>query len=371
MRRPSPGRAKVVLFLPTLGGGGAERAMLNLSKILSKQYRVSLVLSKAEGAYLPEAKALGVELVDLKCHRPRWALVPFFHYVKTVRPEVVISALETSNIFGAMARLVGRYRLVLTEHNTPSLHYRRQKDPLLRSYTYWASPFYRLADRVVAVSKGVAEDAIRAYRLPPERVTVIYNLVVTPSFFERMRTPVPPPVFYGRAKGPLIVAAGRLSSQKGFDLLLRALRLVLEETSVRLLLLGEGPERASLERLAQDLGVAPYVSMPGFTPHLPAYLANADLFVLSSRWEGLPTVLIEALAAGVPVVATDCPSGPREILEGGRWGRLVPVEDIQALAQAMLAQLRNPLPPPPESWARFTEEVVSQQWRSLMDEILA
>lgn len=361
-------RAKVVIFIPTLGGGGAERAMLNLAKILKEYYRVSLVVSKAEGPYLPEVNALDLELVNLGCRRPRETLVPFAKFALSASPDLVISALEPANITAALVRLVKPYKLILTEHNTPSAFYPAQKDLLLRNYPRLAQLFYPLANRIVAVSEAVREDMIRVYRLRAEKTLTIYNPAIAPSFFHKLNEKAPP--LFRKGNESLIIAAGRLSPQKGFDVLLRALKQVIEEMPARLVIFGEGPERTRLERLAKELGIAPYVHMPGFTLYLPSYLRQANLFVLSSRWEGLSMVLIEALAAGVPVVSTDCPSGPREVLEGGKWGKLVPVEDPDALAQAILEQLRSPLVPPPESWSRFTEEAVANRWLSLIEEVL-
>jgi len=363
-------KAKIAVFIPTLGGGGAERVMLNLAKILKEHYKVSLVVSKAEGPYLPDIQALDLELVDLGSPRPRATLVPFARYAFSASPDVVISALEPANIAAAVVRLMKGYRLILSEHNTPSAHYPGRRDLLLRNYPRIARIFYPLADKIVAVSEAVRNDMIRVYKLSSEKTQVIYNPVINSGFFNKLNAEVPP-LFDGTNKRPLIIAAGRLDFQKGFDILLRAVREVIEVMPVSLIIFGEGPERAKLESMAEELGIAPYVRMPGFTPYLPAYLRQANLFVLSSRWEGLPTVLIEALAAGVPVVSTDCPSGPREILEGGKWGKLVPVENSDALAHAILEQLRAPLVPPAASWVRFTEEAIAQEWLSLVEEVLS
>lgn len=365
----SPNKAKIDVFIPTLGGGGAERVMINLAKILKEHYKATLVVSKADGPYLPEVQALDLELVNLGCRRPRETLVPFARYALSASPNLVISALEPTNIAAALVRLVKPYKLILTEHNTPSAFYPAQKDLMIRNYPRLARIFYPLANRIVAVSEGVRKDMVQVYRLPAERTLTIYNPVITPSFFYKLNKKVPS--LFPKGNEPLIVAAGRLTSQKGFDILLHALAQVIKVAPVRLAIFGEGPERAHLERLAKELGIASWVHMPGFTPYLPAYLRQANLFVLSSRWEGLPTVLIEALAAGLPVVSTDCISGPREILEGGKWGKLVPVDDSEALACAIVEQLRSPFIPPPESWARFTEEAVANQWLLLIEELLS
>jgi len=360
---------RVSLFMPNLAGGGAERAMLNLADGLSQRYATELVLVKAEGAYLEEAIKKGIPLVDLKSSKPRYSLLAFARYVKEKRPHVVISALEAPSVFAALVKKLmgGAYKLIITEHSTPSRHYPQQKRLLLRTFPFWARFSYDWADRLVAVSTGVARDAIRTYQLNPKKVATIYNPVITPSFWAQKDSPATHP-FYGTGE-PVLLAAGRLSPEKDFSSLLKAFREVLSQRKARLIIFGEGPERTNLEELASSLGIEKYVSFPGFIKNLPAHMARASLFILSSRWEGLPTVLIEALAVGTPVVSTDCPSGPREILEDGKWGKLVPVGDIEALAQAILEQLENPIFPSEKAWRRFTLEEISKKWFSLIEEL--
>jgi glycosyltransferase involved in cell wall biosynthesis len=200
---------------------------------------------------------------------------------------------------------------------------------------------YRWADRVIAVSQGVAEDTLRITGLPPERVTVVHNPVITPALYEQSRAPCGHP-WIEEPDRPVVLAAGRLTRQKDFATLIRAFARVRDRRSCRLIVLGEGGLRGELERLAERLGVTPDLDMPGFTPNPYAFMRRAHLFVLSSAWEGSPNVLTEALALGTPVVATDCPSGPREILDGGRIAPLVPVGDHQALAAAMGTVLGAP-----------------------------
>lgn len=144
----------VGIFLPDLGGGGAERVMLHVANFLKREqnFEVHLILTRAQGPYLQEAKGSGLEIIDLSCKRPRRAFIPFLRYVFKQVPDVVISGLETTNVIAAATKLLKPYKLVLTEHNTPSLHYPKQKDPLLRTYPYWAQPFYKLTDRILAIS---------------------------------------------------------------------------------------------------------------------------------------------------------------------------------------------------------------------------
>jgi glycosyltransferase involved in cell wall biosynthesis len=201
---------------------------------------------------------------------------------------------------------------------------------------------YPSAEAIVAVSEGVARALSEVVRLPAERITVIHNPTIGPDVADRCAAPVAHPWFEPET-APVIVAVGRLTEQKDFATLLGAFALLRARRDARLLILGEGEERPALTALATQLGIAGDVAMPGFVPDPYPYLARAALFVLSSAWEGLPNSLIEALAAGCPVASTDCPSGPREILAGGRYGALVPVRDPRALAAAMLAALVAPV----------------------------
>jgi glycosyltransferase involved in cell wall biosynthesis len=204
---------------------------------------------------------------------------------------------------------------------------------------------YPKADAIAAVSAGVAEDTARITGMAPARITVIHNPVITPSLAQQAAMPVDHPFFSPKSQ-PVLVAAGRFTRQKDFPTLLQAFARVRSVRPCRLLILGDGPDRAALVTLAAELGIREAVAMPGFLQNPYAYIAKSDLFVLSSIWEGSPTVLTEALALGVPVVATDCPSGPQEITQGGRYGRLVPMENPEALATAILATLAEP--PKPE-----------------------
>ena len=200
----------------------------------------------------------------------------------------------------------------------------------------------RRADRIVACSRGVAADWARAARIPAGRITTIHNPVVPPGLEDLAAAPLDHRFFGGEGALPVVLGAGRLVEQKDFPTLLRAFALVREREPARLVILGEGEERERLERLAASLGLSGEVDFPGFVENPYAYLARAAVLALSSRWEGLPTILIAGLACGCPVVSTDCPFGPSEILEDGAWGRLVPVGDPVALADALVATLREP-----------------------------
>jgi glycosyltransferase involved in cell wall biosynthesis len=213
--------------------------------------------------------------------------------------------------------------------------------------------FYPWADAIVAVSKGVADDLARVARLPRDRIKVIYNPVVTEALFRKAEEPLEHPWFLSGCP-PVILGVGRLTAAKDFPTLIRAFARVRESQLARLLILGEGEKRDSLEKLVRELRLERDVSMPGFMDNPYAYMRKSSIFVLSSCWEGLPNVLIEAMACGCQVISTNCPSGPEEILRGGHYGKLVPVGDAEALAKAILANFDKPTGPVPiEGWRQF------------------
>ena len=331
---------RIAIYLPSLRGGGAERAMVVLANgFVGRGYVVDLVLVRKVGPYIPEVSC-EVRIVDLGAGRVALSLPSLVDYLRKVRPFVMLSVLNHANVIAVVAKALARVptRLVVSERNQVSLTLSqarslRQKFVLL--LMRWA---YQKADGIVAVSGGVADDLAAKVRLSRNRISVIYNPVVTPALKAMASAQINHP-WGGRDQSPLILAAGRLTAQKDYPTLLRAFAKVRANRECRLIILGEGERRESLEALTAQLDISGSVLLPGLADNPFAWMSRASLFVLSSAWEGLPNVLIQAMACGTPVVSTDCPSGPMEILENGRWGRLVPVGDEGALAEAMLASL--------------------------------
>lgn len=330
----------IAIVLHDLRGGGAERACLRLARgMVASGRQVELILVRREGAYLSEIPS-GVGLTVLDKPRVSQCIGALARHFHRTRPKAILSALTHMNLATiAAARLSGSgARLVVSERNQISAKAREARDVWQRA-VYRAVPLaYRAADKVVAVSGGVAADLAHFGRLPDGKIRVIHNPVFDPDIETLSQAPLDHP-FFETGGPPIIVAAGRLHNQKGFDILLRAFAMARAQIDCRLVILGDGPERARLSAQAEQSGLGYDIDMPGFCANPFALMARAGAFVLSSRWEGFPNALVEAMACGAPVIATDCPSGPREILQGGRLAPLVPVDDADALARSLVATL--------------------------------
>jgi len=371
----------IAIYIPTLAGGGAELSMLRLAGELAERgHAVDLLLNRRRGAYAERVPA-NVNVVELARYskwrarlavwraRPRdldvvlrpvmTARVPIMSlrylggladYLRSRRPGVLVSAMFYSNLVALWARdLAGVHvPVVVTEHNTLSQRIaqgrsRGGETARWRHLPALIGRVYPRADAIVTVSDGVAGDLAEITGLARQSIATIYNPVVFPQLEARAREQLTHD-WFGADNPPVLIAVGRLEAQKDFGTLLEAFARVRAGRAVRLIVLGEGSQREMLETRAQALGVAADVLFPGWVDNPYAWMSRAALFVLSSEWEGLGNVLIEAMACGCPVVSTDCPHGPREILEGGRFGPLVPVHDADALSRAIVAALAAPLP---------------------------
>ena len=330
----------ICFFLPSLNAGGAERVMLNLARAFAERgLHVDMVLPKADGPYLAQVPQT-VRVVDLQAPRVLASLPALVRYLRRERPAVLLSATDHANVVVLWARRLARVpdRVVVSVHSTLSITAQHAPQMRGRVMPFFVRRFYPWADKVVAVSKGVAEDLIECTGLPRERIQVIYNPVVTPEINSLAESPLDHPWFVS-GKVPVVLGVGRLAAEKDFPTLIRAFARARKQRGARLVILGEGEERPNLEALIRELGLGADVALPGFVDNPYAYMARAAVFVLSSAWEGFGNVLVEAMAVGTPVVSTDCPGGPAEILDGGKYGSLVPVGDVAALAGAVSAAL--------------------------------
>jgi len=361
---------EVAFFMSNLQGGGAERVMVNLAKSLSEHtLKVDFVLAKAEGLYLSDLPS-SINVVDLQCKRTRYAISPLSSYLRQRAPRVLISGLHQANLVAVIAkkRSSSNLRLVVTIHSQMSEEMIHTPGLTGKFIPLLVRVFYPKADKIICVSNGVAQELINKYHLPKSKIQVIYNPVVTQDMFKKAEEPLDHPWFQP-GQPPVILGVGRLTAAKDFETLIKAFALVRNKTETRLMILGKGPERAKLEQFVKQLGLENDVCMPGFVDNPYKYMKHSSVFVLSSKWEGLPTVLIEALALGLPVVSTDCPSGPAEILGNGKWGRLVPVGNPKALADAILAAINDERGKGVERAQEFSLDKMVDQYVALITEL--
>ncbi len=334
----------IAIFLMDLGGGGAERVMINLGQgFAERNLNVDLVLVKAEGPYLSQIYPQ-INVITLNKPRLISSLPSLVNYLKQKQPKILLSALEDTNFVALIARKLAGVstQVAVTVHN----HLARESKnatQLKRRLTPQLVPlFYPRADYVIGVSKGVADNLIEL-GVPANKVHFIYNPILSSELLEKQQEPIDHPAFLPD-QPPVILGVGRLTKQKDFSTLVKAFALVRQQREAKLMILGEGSEKAELERLIQELGLtAEDVLFPGFVSNPYAYMAHSAMLVLSSAWEGFGNVLVEAMAAGTPVVSTDCESGPAEILADGKYGPLVPVGNIEAMAQAIQAVFDDPI----------------------------
>jgi len=292
------------------------------------------------------------------------------HYLRQRRPRAIFAAKTYANLTAIWARSLSGIpcRLVISERTALSQEIATEATVAWRHLLPLLAHSYRKADVISAVSRGVADDLERLAHLPAGSVVALPNPLISPDTMAMAQASPNHPWFDGVV--PVILAAGRLVPQKDFATLLRAFALLRQQgLPHRLVIAGEGKERPALLGMIESLGLAGWVDLPGFVDNPLALMSRAALFVLSSRFEGLPGVLIQALSCGCPVVATDCPSGPREILLDGRLGPLAPVGDHEALARAMAATLAQP---PDRSMLKdraqdFSRDAVARRTAELLD----
>lgn len=376
MKSVPEGRTSVAFLLPSLAAGGMERVTLTVAHELamSQHFSVDLVLEKREGAFLSDlpseiglfsltrgAKWRAYAALIKACpgdgfdqllrmvrdgdYVPLRRLCALADYLRRAKPVVLFVAHGRMPVLALWARAIAGVdtRVIIVEHSTLSRWLEVFSDEPAR-HRQWqyrvalARRLYPQADAIVAVSNGVADDLAATLSLPRDSITTIYNPVVGPAMLRAAEDPVTHP-WFGDGEPPVVLAVGRLVREKNFSALINAFASMRHRRAARLLILGEGEERISLEAQIAALGLSEDVLLPGWADNPYAFMRQSDVFVLCSLFEGLGIVLAEAMACGCPVVAVDCPSGPREVLDEGRYGRLVPLHDTRALTDAIQATL--------------------------------
>ena len=368
-------KERVAVLIPRLGIpgqqiGGAERTAIRLANGMAASGVPTDLVVFRSGGMLQDEISQAVRFVDLKAYNWPKTFLTLKKYMLQAHPLAILAQDNRAGMLAVFVRELTNIstQIILTVHATLSQRW-RESSALRRSLSkQLVRPFHLRADAVVAVSREAAEDLVSLMRLPRDHVKVVYNPVVSDELFTKAKEEPQLP-WFGPKDPPVILGVGRLCEAKDFATLLRAFALVRQKLETRLVILGEGEMRHELEKLARELSIEHDVMMPGVVKNPFPYISRAAVFVLSSRHEGLPTVLIEALALGTPIVSTNCPSGPAEILENGRWGRLVPPGDPQAMAEAIVETLGEPRRPVPhEAWARFTIEESVKRYLQLIKE---
>lgn len=357
---------RILLVLPSLERGGGERVLLQLAQRFldaGREVHVAALLGGGPLAALVPHGAKLHQLVDADLDVKDFALArrafpKLVLLLRAMRPDAVLSTMTGTNLLTTLACRRARCGAKLFLREASSLV--NVHSALKRQAMRW---LYRRADGLIAVSSGVAQD-LRDLGLAEEKIHVIHN----PVDAERLRClAMVGPRLVVPGESPYILSLGRLSEAKDYPNLLRAYAISKLATTHRLAIVGEGEHRANLENLVRKLGLTDRVLLPGAMDNPYRVLADAALHVLSSRWEGYPNALLEALALGIPVVATDCPFGPREILDGGRYGGLVPIADPTALARAMDTELAQPASGANDVAAAHDPQVIASRYLALLD----
>ncbi len=375
---------RIAFLLSDLRFGGITTVSLNLiNSIIKDNFLIDLVvLTSEQSPYLSQLPS-EIRIFDLKkgfsdarLKNAVKTILPIYNYLKQEKPDFVISNLWMYNVFVIIAKILGNIptKLTIVEHDHLLIELKNYQSsnnfisglqtkilPLLVSW------FYPFADNIVAVSQGLARDLETEFKLKPDLIKTIYNPIINQNLLNKAQESLHHPWFTDE-QPPVILGVGRLCQEKDFPTLIRSFALVRKQRNTRLMILGEGENRSNLEKLIQELGLDKDVLMPGFVTNPYAYMANASVFVLSSIREGLPTVLVEAMALNTPVVSTKAKGGALEILADGKFGDLVPVGDSKVMAEAIINVLDGNQKTFDQEWLKqFTIESATQKYLEIIN----
>lgn len=323
-------KRKVAFILPSLRGGGAERVITNIIKSLDhNKFDISLILLKKEGPYL-DLLPNYIRVVDLNTFRVRNSIIPLINAINKIKPDTILSTMGHLNLLVLATRFLfkGNPKVIVREANTPSKRISKKERILIQVYKY----LYSKADLIIAQCNEMKHDIMKVFNIKDEKIVYIYNPLDIEAIKEQARKKNP----FNPNKVNFL-SVGRLTVQKGFDILINAFAILVKETpNAHLTILGEGNLKQELMEQAVTMGIEKNISFVGFKSNPYPYYKYADVYVLSSRWEGFPNSLLEALACGTKIVATNCKSGPREIIGDNEFGTLVSEGDYESLANGII-----------------------------------
>lgn len=333
-------KKKIMFIIISLVGGGAERVLVDIiNRLDAKKYAIYLVLFEKKGLYLSSIPDY-VKIYDLK-KKNRFSIFRLIFksakLLKKIKPDSVFSFMVFPNLIAILAKLISRYRcnLLISIHNhlSSELLYERYKG--IKKFLYKNT--FKYSNCIIVPSEGVKNDLIKSFNMCQDKIEIIYNPINLDRITRKKNES-----FKEKSKfGKYILAVGRLTRQKGYPFLLKAYSFISKNIDEKLVILGEGEDETKLKQIAKDLGIHEEIILPGFQKNPYKFMKSASIFVLSSLWEGFAIVIAEAMACDVPVISTDCPSGPGDIITNGKNGLLVPMADEKVLAEAMLSLIKN------------------------------
>jgi len=335
--------SQIAFFIPNLECGGAEKMVINLANYFCKKnIKIDLILIQKKGDFLKNVSK-NIRIINLNSNRAFYSIYPLIKYLRKNRPKVLISTLNHVNIVALISVFISftKTKIFIRSVNTFSMNLKSLSKSKEMIQRFSALILYRFADNIISNSMQSADDLAKTLKLNRKKIKVIYNPTITPNIYKKMEEYISHP--WLNSKQITIIGVGRLEKVKNFTNLIRAVKILKNKIDAKLIILGEGSERKNLEKLIKNLNLKNSVKLMGFQQNPYSFIYRSNLFVLSSDSEGLPNALIEAMACGTPVVSTNCPSGPSEILENGKYGKLVPVNNPEALAEAIIETLNNPI----------------------------
>ncbi len=362
----------VAFMVGSLRMGGAERMMIHTANQLAKNTRVTF-LSLTGGEDLKPELQNNVKLISFEKKKTLASIPAVLRFLKTEKPDVLISTQIHVNLVAMLLKIVFRTKtkIILREATSPGAQFMYFRDARSRAVKWMVKMFYPKADAIIAICESVKDNLVDHRFAKREQVSVIFNPVVNQHLIEGMKADVEDKFFLDGV--PVIISSGRLAPVKNFSLLIQSFYKLSQKQDARLIIIGEGEERLKLESMISALGLNDKVKLPGMKPNPYPYLKKSSVYVLTSLFEGLPNALIEAMACGLQLISVDCPGGSAEVLMNGKLGQLVPVNNAESLANAMLEAVQNPVSKSIllEGAKRFEAEKISLQYLNLVEHLIA